>query len=294
MAKSRFYIALHFAVLLFGFAGLFGKWVAIPSEFIVLGRTFFASLGIGIWFMIRPGAFLFPIGKDRLTFLLSGSLLAFHWLAFFKSIQLSSVAIGLLTFSSFPLFVILLAPFTTKEAFSLKEVGVVILILIGTALLLPWDHLEGNLLWGIVWGLLAGFSFALLNIVNKGLVSRYTSLHITFYQCLVATVVLIPFSLSASILPTGAQIGLLLLLGILFTAVAHSLYIFSMKGLRTQLVSITACMEPVYGILAAFLLLGEKPAWTVLVGGGLILLATLLASISFPTPAPASTSPDGK
>ncbi|MEM8898805.1 MAG: DMT family transporter [Bacteroidota bacterium] len=294
MAKSRFYIALHLSVLLFGFAGLFGKWLPISSELIVLGRTFFASLGIGVWFLIKPGSFIVPSRKHLLTFFLSGSLLAFHWLAFFKSIQLSSVAIGLLTFSSFPLFVILLAPFTTKEAFSLKEVGVVILILIGTALLLPWDNLEGNLLWGIIWGLLAGFSFALLNIVNKGLVSSYSSLHITFYQCLVATVVLIPFSLSPATLPTGPQMGLLLLLGILFTAVAHSLYIFSMKALRTQLVSISACMEPVYGILAAFLLLGEKPEWSVLAGGGLILLATLLASISLPTPEPASTSPDGK
>ncbi|MEM7509448.1 MAG: DMT family transporter [Bacteroidota bacterium] len=294
MPKSRFYIALHFSVLLFGFAGLFGKWLSIPSELIVLGRTLFASLGIGIWFLVRPGDFTFPSRKHLLTFFLSGSLLAFHWLAFFKSIQLSSVAIGLLTFSSFPLFVILLAPFTTKETFSLKEVGVVILILIGTALLLPWDNLQGNLLWGIIWGLLAGFSFALLNIVNKGLVSTYTSLHITFYQCLIATIVLIPFSLGTQALPTGTQISLLVLLGILFTAVAHSLYIFSMKGLRTQLVSITACMEPVYGILAAFLLLGERPEWMVLAGGGLILLATLLASISFPTPAPASTSPDGK
>ncbi|MEM6763997.1 MAG: DMT family transporter [Bacteroidota bacterium] len=280
LGKSRFFVALHLSVLLFGFAGLFGKWLPIPSEQIVWGRTLFASIAIGCWFLFQPSLFVFPAKASITTFLFSGALLAFHWIAFFSSIQLSSVTVGLLTFSSFPLFVIILAPFTTKEPFSLSDLGVVSLILLGTAQLLPWDDLSGDLFQGVVWGLGAGLSFALLNLVNKTLISQYKSLQITFYQCLVASLILIPFSVQHPMPQAFPQLGLLVLLGVLFTAVAHSLFIFSLKELRTQLVSITACMEPVYGGLAALLFLGERPEPMILLGGSLIIGATLLASFS--------------
>ena len=41
-------VALHIAVALFGFAGLFGKWLALSPVAIVLGRTAIAAAALGI------------------------------------------------------------------------------------------------------------------------------------------------------------------------------------------------------------------------------------------------------
>src|SRR6266478_2704952 len=97
------FASLHFAVLLFGFAGLFGKWLALPPATIVLGRTVFAS--VTLWAALRLSHEL----RGRLEWRLAagGALLALHWIAFFQAIQIASVAIGLLGFATFPLFVLL-------------------------------------------------------------------------------------------------------------------------------------------------------------------------------------------
>jgi drug/metabolite transporter (DMT)-like permease len=72
-------------------------------------------------------------------------------------------------------------------------------------------------------------------------------------------------------------VGLLIILGVFCTALAHALFINSLKSIRAQLAGVIAALEPVYGILFAFVLLGEKPSWTMLSGGALILASTTAA-----------------
>src|SRR5207249_4149971 len=91
-------------VLLFGFAGLFGKWLDLPPIFIVLGRTIVAAIALAALRVIRHDAR--PAFDPRLV--ATGATLALHWVAFFTAIQVASVAIGLLGFASFPLFVLVL------------------------------------------------------------------------------------------------------------------------------------------------------------------------------------------
>src|SRR2546428_488920 len=104
---SRALAALHLAVLLFGFAGLFGKWLPLPPVTIVFGRAAVASLVLAL-LLPRAGERRETRGSFEWKLAASGSLLALHWVAFFQAIQLASVAVGLLGFASFPLFVLLL------------------------------------------------------------------------------------------------------------------------------------------------------------------------------------------
>src|SRR5215813_5735339 len=95
---------LHVAVLLFGFAGLFGKWLSIAPGMIVLGRTLVASIALGLLLRLtgeRRGSFEWRLGVN-------GGVLALHWVSFFQAIQVATVAVALLGFASFPLFVLLL------------------------------------------------------------------------------------------------------------------------------------------------------------------------------------------
>ena len=104
MTRARALGAVHAAVLLFGFAGLFGRWLDLSPVAIVLGRSAIAACALAV---VR-----WQVGRDRLPFDLrlvaNGAVLALHWIAFFAAIQAAGVAIGLLGFSSFPLFVLIL------------------------------------------------------------------------------------------------------------------------------------------------------------------------------------------
>jgi len=102
--QFRGLVTANIAVLLFGLAGVLGKLSLLPAPIIVFGRTFFASLVLFAvcWFRhvpVRPEQ-----SRDTYLLLGQGALLAFHWTAFFQAINVSNVAIGLLSFSSFPLF----------------------------------------------------------------------------------------------------------------------------------------------------------------------------------------------
>ncbi|WOD41294.1 DMT family transporter [Nodosilinea sp. E11] len=280
-ASKTALLQVHASVFLFGLSGLFGKFLDLPATVIVLGRTGFATLALGLVLAVgrsslRPGA-----AKDLLGLALLGMLLAFHWVSFFRSIQLATVAIGLLTFSSFPVFVTLLEPLLFKTVWRWRDGAIAGLVVLGVALVIPEYRLGSTTTAGAIWGLLSGLSFALLQLLNKGYRQRYGAVAIAFYQNLFAWMSLAGLG---AIAPLGSldlnprDLGLLLVLGVLCTAVAHTLFIESLAVLRTQTASVISALEPVYGIVLAALLLAEMPSLRTLLGGGLILGTTLAAS----------------
>src|SRR3954447_6689211 len=97
-------VSLHVAVALFGFAALFGKWILLPATTIVLGRTLIAAATLAIVIVLRRQR----AGRPDVPTAVNGAILALHWVSFFAAIQVSSVAVGLLGYASFPLFVLLL------------------------------------------------------------------------------------------------------------------------------------------------------------------------------------------
>lgn len=270
-------IQVHAAVFLFGLAGLFGKFLPLPAGVIVLGRTGFASLVLGLW-LWRQG-FVWPGSrKDWLGLVGLGVLLAFHWYSFFLAIQLATVAIGLLTFSSFPVFVSLLEPLLFKACWRWRDGAIALFVLLGVVLVMPDYSLVTSDAVGALWGLASGLSFALLQLLNKSYRQHYSSLAIAFYQDLFACLALLLVTPLPVATVTPASLGLLAILGVLCTAVAHTLFIESLAVLRTQLASVISALEPAYGILLAMVLLGEVPTLRTLAGGLLILGTTTLAT----------------
>ena len=283
-------LQVHASVFLFGLSGLFGKFLALPASVIVLGRTAFATLALGLVLAWGRGPVRLRSPQDGLGMALLGGLLAFHWVSFFVSIQLATVAIGLLTFSSFPVFVTLLEPLLFKTPWRWRDGATAALVVLGVALVIPDYRLGSATTAGAIWGLLSGLSFALLQLLNKGYRQRYSALAIAFYQNLFACLsLLLVAPLTSLVLSTG-ELGLLLVLGVLCTAVAHTLFIESLAVLRTQTASVISALEPVYGIVLAVLLLGEVPTLRTLAGGSLIVGTTLWASRLDPTAPEADTA----
>ncbi|MBA2680773.1 MAG: DMT family transporter [Ktedonobacteraceae bacterium] len=274
---ERGLLVSNIAVLLFGLAGVLGKLSTLPVPLIVLGRVFFAGIVLGGVVLARRVDMRARNRRDLALLIGQGVLLAVHWTAFFASIAVSNVAIGLLAFSSFPLFTAGLEPLLLRQRANRVQTAAALVILFGIYLLVPSFSLANAATLGVVLGLFAGATFALLSVVNRGLGTSYPSLTISFYQDGIAALVLLPtlFFLPTTGFFTLREIGILLLLGIGCTAIAHTLFIAGMRDITAQLASLFGSLEPVWGILFALLLLQEIPSTRTLLGGGIILAATI-------------------
>ncbi len=282
-ARSKGLFQIHVAVFLFGFAGLFAKFIDAGPMVIVLGRTLFASLALAVFIRVPPGKNNKKVRLEELPwYVAQGVLLAVHWWAFFHAIQLSTVAIGLLTFSTFPLFVTFLEPLFFKEPLTRFNILTAFLVFIGMVLVIPGLDLSDQYTMGGLWGVFSGLTFALLAMVNRKSVQSTDAVTISFFQNLFAAgFMALPLLLSSSAvpLPSTRDILLLMVLGVLCTATAHTLFISSLSVIMAQTASIITALEPVYGIILAGLFLNEIPGPRTLAGGVLILATTIAAGL---------------
>ena len=273
-------MAVHAAVALFGLAGLFGKWLTLQPHFIVLGRVVFAAAALALIIRLSGGRFSIRRKIDGGLFLLQGLILAVHWILFFESIRVSTVAVGLLAYSSFPVFTAFLEPLFFRTRLSRRHLGLSLACLAGVFLLVPRFSWSERVFQGVVTGLGAGATFALLSIINRKLSFRYASPVVAFYQDAGAALFLLPAALLKPPALTGRDFALLAILGLLCTALAHTLFIAGMRRLSAQTASIISALEPVYGIALAALLLGERPSARTIAGGLIILTAVFVLSLS--------------
>ncbi|SCZ78623.1 DMT family transporter [Acidaminobacter hydrogenoformans] len=270
-SNKRGLLEAHFAVLLFGLAGLFGKWLTLHPMAISLGRVSFAVPFLLAVMGIRRERIRLKQRRDYVVFLMLGVVLAVHWTAFFMAIQLSTVAVGLLTFSTFPVFVTFLEPWLLKSAFRMQDVVVALITMLGVSLVVPDFSLSNQVTLGALWGVLSGLTFALLSVLNKKYVAEYPSRQVSLYQFAAAALVLAPVVIPLKPVLDFPALMLLAILGIIFTGIAHTLFISSMKRIKAQTASVIASLEPVYGILATVVLLGEVPGLREIMGGAVIL-----------------------
>lgn len=270
------YLKLHLAVALFGLAGIFGRWIQLDPLFIVWGRVSFASIAFLPFILRKSRAYAIPNFAFIRNSLWLGLLLAFHWFSFFKAIQETSIALALLSFASFPFFTLLLEGMLFRKALRRMDWILVFVSFMGTSLIVPWD-VEAPGFIGIIWGLLSGLSFALLAILNRKLVKGHDAIEVAFYQDLFACLLLSPFVFKDLNQASLLDWQLLILLGTVFTALSHSLFIDSLKHIRARTAALIAALEPVYGIIAGLVLFAEMPSLITILGGTIILGAGLWA-----------------
>jgi drug/metabolite transporter (DMT)-like permease len=270
-------VALHSAVLLFALSGLFAKWLNLPAIFIVFGRAFFAAITIAIFVFIFKRQSLKCESKTLVAFAITGAILAFHWGSFFQSIKVSSVAIGLITFATFPVFVSFLEPIFLKEQFCFRALIQAILTVIGISLILPENTIDSHVIIGAFWGTISALSFALLTVLNRKFVAKISAKKVAFYQNAFAALFLLPLIVIEPMVISIEQLAVLALLGIVFTAFAHSIFNHSLKTISAQTASIAVSLEPIYGIIAAYFLLNESVSLMMILGGGIVLATNVWA-----------------
>ena len=269
--------SLHAAVALFAFAALFGKWIALPATAIVLGRTTIAALTLAVVAAVRQQ----PVGRPGTAVLANGVILALHWVTFFAAVQIASVAVGLLGYASFPLFALLLERRAFTGPARRIDLAVALLAACGLAIVVPGFEWSSATSRGLALGIASGLTFAWLSVRNRTLVERMPPARIAFWQNVFAAACLLPivaFVDRMTSLPTLADVGLLMILGVVCTGLAHTLFIASLQRLSAHTASVVAALEPVYGIVLALWLLHEVPSARTVVGGTLIVAAAFAAS----------------
>ncbi len=269
---------LHLAVLLFGAAGLFGKLVDLTPAPLVLAR---AGIAAAFVFIVAVGGrrSIQPRRRvDLVVFAAIGSLLAVHWVAFYRSVQVSTVSIAVLAVATFPVFTALLGPLSIGRLPSRRDVVLAVVAFVGVAVIVGRVDLTGAVAQGVLWGVAASALFAVLTIVNERLIVGYPGITVALYQFAVAALVLAPFSLGELASVNGRGWLLLVVFGTLITAVPHTLFIASMRRFASATASLTVSLEPVYGIALAWLTLAETPSPRVLVGGAIILATVAIGT----------------
>lgn len=276
---NRNIIYLHVAVMLFGLAGVAAQFVEIPAVLVALGRVVCSSLLLLIIAIVKKESLRLNSGKDYCMIILTGAVMAIHWTTFFQSVQVSTVAIGTITFSTFPLFLTFIEPIVFHEKLRSQSVLSAILLLIGVMITIPEFSMENHTTIGIIWGMVSSLSYAILTLANRYFSPRYAARTVCLYEQGSAAIVLLPALFLVKTTWRPLDLAGIAFVGFICTAFAHSLYVSAQKSVRAQTAGIISGMETVYGILYALLFLGEVPSIRELAGGIVILGVAMYSSI---------------
>lgn len=276
---SKNVLILLSATLFVSTSGVLGRYISMPAEAIILCRAFLAAIFMYGFCKFKKIDFTIKSKKDRNSFILSGFLMGGHWVTYFYALKLSNVALGMLSIYTFPVITTFLEPLFSKQRISKVHVLLAILVFIGVYNLVPEFSIENDQLQGVLFGILSAFFYALRNLTVKNDVKNYNGSMLMFYQMIVVTIFLIPTIFFSDFSNTINEIPLLILVALLTTAIGHTLMVNSLKHFSATTTGIISSVQPIFGIIIAYIFVNEIPSYNVFIGGGLILLTVVIEGI---------------
>ena len=276
-----------------GFVSVIVAGVDLDGEALVFWRCALAALALAMIMLVVGRREALVLRRRRFEVLGLGLLLALHWVLFFETIKEASVAVAILLVYTAPVFLAVLAPLLLPERRS--RVGLVALTVSapGIALIaLGADDGSRASALAVATGLGAALSYACLIIWTKAVLRDVSALTVAFWDYVVVTAALTPFVLVGSgTLPTASEWPLVLVLGVLLTAVLGVLYVRALREVTAQAAGLLAYLEPVSASLLAWGILGEQIGWEVALGGLAVLLGGALVILYEGADAPAPEAP---
>ncbi len=270
---------LHIAVMLFGLAGVVAQFVEVSAVMVALGRVVCSSSLLLLIALVKKDRLRLDSKKDVFLIILTGVVMAAHWTTFFQSIQVSTVAIGTITFSTFPLFLTFIEPVVFHEKIRRQSIFSAVILFIGVLITIPEFSMANHTTIGIIWGMICSLTYAILTLANRYFSSRYAARTICLYEQGSAAIVLLPALFLVKTTWRPQDFAGVAFVGFICTAFAHSLYVTAQKSVKAQTAGIVSGMETVYGIVYALLFLGEIPSGRELLGGAVILSVAMYSSL---------------
>ncbi len=258
------YLQLHFIILLWGFTAILGLLIHTPPVELVFFRTLLAAFGLAAILLFRKITMMIDV-RQTIRLLGTGVLISAHWILFFGSARVSTASVCLAGMATTSFWTSIIEPVTKGQKIRLLEVFFGFVVIIGLYLIF---HFEFNHALGLVLALGSAFLAALFTVINSHLTLTQNQYVISFYEMLgacVATAVFLPlygytFAENNSLMlsPPPMDWVYLSILAFVCTVFPFAMSIELMKRISAFMVNLSVNMEPVYGIILAFLIFGEK------------------------------------
>jgi drug/metabolite transporter (DMT)-like permease len=268
MATTEDYLKLHFIVFLWGFSAILGILVTIPAVEMVLYRTIMAAVGMAAVIYFSKGQFKAQT-SDLVKLLLIGFIVSLHWITFFGSGKISNVSVSLVGFATNSLWAAFLEPWFNNTRFKKYEVFLGILVLTGLYIIFSFDF---QYKLGLLLGVMSGFTAALFSVFNSKLVKRIPARTITFYEMIgafIGTALFLPVykftwaeNHELQLVPQGLDWLWIALLAGVCSVYAYTVAVELMKRISVFMIQLTLNLEPLYGIVMAVIIFGQKEKMT--------------------------------
>ena len=273
------YLKMHTAIFLWGFTGLFGKFIQLDEGILVWYRLLISSLAIAIMIYYRKS---FPKLKKKELLQISGIgiLVMVHWVTFYASIKLSSISVAMVCLSSIALFASIIEPVVNRTRFDYMEIVFSAVAMLGIFTIYSSD---ASASLGIILGVISALLSATFSTFNKRITSKYEPLTISFVELtsgMIFLTLLMPLYLkiqpTSKFVPGILDSVYLIILSLVCTVLTWILSLQALRKVSAFTMGLALNLEPVYGIILAILFAGEgKIMNTGFITGAVIILLTV-------------------
>ena len=275
------YLHLHVIVFIWGFTAILGKLISLEALDLVWYRMLFASVIMTFVVLFNKEKIKVPFNV-LIGFIVSGIIIAAHWLTFYQAIKVSNVSITLACLSTGAFFASILEPIFYKRRVIWYELLFGIIVVVGLGIIF---NVETKFKTGIYLAVTSAFLSALFSVINGKYAKEYDPNVISLYELSSGVFFLSIYLIFAgSFTPAFFSLSVndliwLFLLSSICTAYAFSASVKVMKFLSPFTVMLTINLEPIYGIILALLIFKDGEEMTPLFYvGALIILATVIAN----------------
>ena len=276
-ALKRNLMVLHLTVFVWGFTGILGALISISATQLVWYRVLIAFISLYLYFKSTKTVLKISLNAFLKLFF-TGAIVGAHWILFFQSIKSSTVSVTLVCLSSLTLFTAILEPLLNSQKISKLEIFTGLAIISGIYLIFEF---ESRFTLGIILGLTSALCASIFSIINSKQIKNRDASIISFYELIGAWVWISIFlfatdGFNSQMKLSSIDLIYLLILGTICTSVAYVAGVSVMKYLSAFRVALITNLEPVYGIILAFLFIGKREQMTVgFYAGAAIILSAI-------------------
>ena len=279
--KQKAYIKLVFAMIIWGTLGPLVKQIPLASGEIVLARVILGLATLGIIYFASGGcragntADRYAVRKDIAILFVSGAVMGFNWVFLFEAYKYTTVSMATVSYYCAPVIITALSPLVLGEKLTASRIAGIAAATAGMFMITGSLQGGSQPLKGVLFGLLAALYYACVTILNKQLKGGFTGIQITIVQLFAAGIVVAPYAVinheGAWVMPQGAGLVCLIIVGVVHTGIVLHLYFSSMQILPGQSVAMCSYIDPVSSLLIAAAVLSERMSIVQIIGAVLII-----------------------
>jgi drug/metabolite transporter (DMT)-like permease len=256
-------LKIHIAIFLAGFTAVLGKLISLNEAVLVLYRLLFTVVCLSVLLTVKKTITL-PSKKELLKLFGVGAVITFHWVTFYGSVKYANVSVALVCLSAAGFFSALIEPILNKKKIQIIELALGAIAVVGIYIIFDFYPQYTK---GIIYGILAALGAAIFPIFNKELLKKHSAQNMMLYELLGGFVILlciVPLYITnitwSYFWVSWQDAGWMAILVILCTVIAFNLQLQALQKISAFTSNLLYNLEPIYGIVFAFLFFNENKA----------------------------------